>query len=137
MRQPAVEALEPRAGSKGIGDIVPAEERRAYDMHRVVDALIDDVIPEDIRLRRPLNLPPGQGERDVLRTMRGMAAPGTTRCGSATMAAMYAADRSDRISALKRNMILRKLLKTRKEKERDEAEGKPAKDKAKDTEHAL
>ena len=32
----------------------------------------------------------------------------------------------DHISSLKRNMILRKLLKTRKEKERDEAEGKPA-----------
>ncbi len=31
----------------------------------------------------------------------------------------------DHISALKRNMILRKLLKTRKEKEREEAEGKP------------
>ena len=46
----------------------------------------------------------------------------------------------DHISALKRNMILRKLLKARKEKERDEAEGKsdakPA-DKAKDAEHAL
>ncbi|HEY4165929.1 MAG TPA: peptide deformylase [Reyranella sp.] len=33
----------------------------------------------------------------------------------------------DHISALKRNMILRKLLKVRKEKERDEAEGKPDK----------
>ena len=33
----------------------------------------------------------------------------------------------DHISALKRNMILRKLLKARKEKERDEAEGRPAK----------
>ncbi|SKA04279.1 peptide deformylase [Enhydrobacter aerosaccus] len=32
----------------------------------------------------------------------------------------------DHISALKRNMILRKLLKTRKEKEREEAEGAPA-----------
>lgn len=32
----------------------------------------------------------------------------------------------DHISSLKRNMILRKLLKTRKEKERDEAEGRPA-----------
>jgi len=31
----------------------------------------------------------------------------------------------DHISALKRNMILRKLLKMRKEQERDEAEGKP------------
>jgi peptide deformylase len=42
----------------------------------------------------------------------------------------------DHISALKRNMILRKLLKARKEKERDEAEGKSAA-KAKDPEHAL
>jgi peptide deformylase len=41
----------------------------------------------------------------------------------------------DHISALKRNMILRKLLKARKEKERDAAEGKPAK--ARDPEHAL
>ncbi|MBS0527097.1 MAG: peptide deformylase [Proteobacteria bacterium] len=32
----------------------------------------------------------------------------------------------DHISALKRNMILRKLLKARKEQERDEADGKPA-----------
>ena len=39
----------------------------------------------------------------------------------------------DHISALKRNMILRKLLKARKEKERDAADGKPA---AKDKEHA-
>jgi peptide deformylase len=43
----------------------------------------------------------------------------------------------DHISALKRNMILRKLLKARKEKERDEAEGKPAKAKATESEHAL
>jgi peptide deformylase len=41
----------------------------------------------------------------------------------------------DHISALKRNMILRKLLKARKERERDAAEGKPAR--AKDPEHAL
>jgi peptide deformylase len=32
----------------------------------------------------------------------------------------------DHISALKRNMILRKLIKARKEAERDEADGKPA-----------
>ena len=44
----------------------------------------------------------------------------------------------DHISALKRNMILRKLLKARKEKERDEAEGRPAKPHVKeDPEHAL
>jgi acetyl-CoA carboxylase carboxyltransferase component len=32
----------PRADAKAIGDIVPAEERRAYDMHEMVDALVDD-----------------------------------------------------------------------------------------------
>jgi peptide deformylase len=42
----------------------------------------------------------------------------------------------DHISALKRNIILRKLLKARKEKERDDADGKPEAA-AKDPEHAL
>ncbi len=42
----------------------------------------------------------------------------------------------DHISALKRNMILRKLLKTRKEKEREEAEGKSSQ-KAKEPAAAL
>ena len=37
----------------------------------------------------------------------------------------------DHISALKRNMILRKLLKARKEAERDDNDGKPTKPKAK------
>jgi len=43
----------------------------------------------------------------------------------------------DHISALKRNMILRKLLKARKEQERDAAEGRPARAKAKDSEPAI
>ena len=44
----------------------------------------------------------------------------------------------DHISSLKRNMILRKLLKARKDKERDEAEGQaPTKDQVNDPEHAL
>lgn len=43
----------------------------------------------------------------------------------------------DHISALKRNMILRKLLKARKEQEREEAERGPVKAKAKDPEHAI
>jgi peptide deformylase len=44
----------------------------------------------------------------------------------------------DHISALKRNMILRKLLKARKEQERDAAEGRPAKAHAKeDPEHVI
>src|SRR6266540_1643466 len=38
----AIEAGAPRANAKQIGDIVPAEERRAYDMHKVVDALVDE-----------------------------------------------------------------------------------------------
>ena len=42
----------------------------------------------------------------------------------------------DHISSLKRNMILRKLLKARKEAERDEAEGKPAKPRTKPKETA-
>ncbi|WP_425068665.1 peptide deformylase [Reyranella sp.] len=44
----------------------------------------------------------------------------------------------DHISALKRNMILRKLLKARKEQERDAAEGRPPKAHAKeDPEHVI
>jgi peptide deformylase len=42
----------------------------------------------------------------------------------------------DHISSLKRSMILRKLLKAKKEQERDEADGKPAKPKAKPKESA-
>src|SRR4249919_1032611 len=39
---PAVDAVAARTGAPGIGNTVPAEERRAYDMHRVVEALVDD-----------------------------------------------------------------------------------------------
>ncbi|MEP6573399.1 MAG: aminomethyl-transferring glycine dehydrogenase [Gemmatimonadota bacterium] len=39
-----------------------------------LDAFIDDVVPEDIRLRRPLDLPPGRSEREVLQALRGIAA---------------------------------------------------------------
>jgi acetyl-CoA carboxylase carboxyltransferase component len=38
----AIPAAAPSAAAKRIGDIVPVEERRAYDMHRVIDALVDD-----------------------------------------------------------------------------------------------
>ncbi len=34
--------VAPAAGAKPIADIVPHEERRAYDMHKVLDALVDD-----------------------------------------------------------------------------------------------
>ncbi|MEP6475028.1 MAG: glycine dehydrogenase (aminomethyl-transferring), partial [Gemmatimonadota bacterium] len=39
-----------------------------------LDAFIDDVVPEDIRLRRPLDLPVGRNEREVLSALRGIAA---------------------------------------------------------------
>ncbi len=38
-----------------------------------LDALIDAVVPDDIRLRRPLALPKGRTERDVLRALRALA----------------------------------------------------------------
>ena len=38
-----------------------------------VDAFIDAVVPSDIRLRRPLALPPGRSEREVLQALRGLA----------------------------------------------------------------
>jgi glycine dehydrogenase len=39
-----------------------------------LDAFIDAVVPEDIRLRRPLALPPGRDEREVLHALRRIAA---------------------------------------------------------------
>jgi acetyl-CoA carboxylase carboxyltransferase component len=39
---PALEVREPRPDARRIGDVVPAEERRAYDMHKVIDALVDE-----------------------------------------------------------------------------------------------
>jgi len=41
-RPPSVEAHRPVATAKEIASIVPVEERRAYDMHKVIDALVDD-----------------------------------------------------------------------------------------------
>ncbi len=39
---PVAGAVGPVADARPIADIVPVEERRAYDMHKVVDALVDD-----------------------------------------------------------------------------------------------
>ncbi len=41
--------------------------------HASLDTFIDAVVPEAIRLRRPLNLPAGQDEHTVLATMRRIA----------------------------------------------------------------
>ena len=42
VQPPEGAAVEPVAGARPIRQIVPAEERRAYDMHKVLDALVDD-----------------------------------------------------------------------------------------------
>src|SRR5262245_24995854 len=39
---PASEPVAPTASARPIGDVVPVEERRAYDMHKVLDALVDE-----------------------------------------------------------------------------------------------
>src|SRR3989454_7349046 len=39
-----------------------------------LDEFIDSVVPADIRLGRPLALPPGRTEREVLQALRGLAA---------------------------------------------------------------
>src|SRR5882762_435013 len=39
-----------------------------------LDEFIDTVVPADIRLTRPLALPPGRTEREVLQALRGLAA---------------------------------------------------------------
>ncbi|HUI47818.1 MAG TPA: acyl-CoA carboxylase subunit beta [Acidimicrobiia bacterium] len=39
---PDVDPRAPVAGAPAISDVVPREERRAYDMHRVIDALVDE-----------------------------------------------------------------------------------------------
>src|SRR5215208_4078503 len=38
-----------------------------------LERFIDAVVPEEIRLRRPLALPPGRSEREVLQALRGLA----------------------------------------------------------------
>ena len=53
----------------------PEEQREMLALlgYDSMDAFIDAVVPEDIRLRRPLALPPGRDERQVLQALRRMA----------------------------------------------------------------
>ena len=41
--------------------------------YATLDALIDEAVPSQIRLKRPLQLPPGRGEHEVLSVLKGMA----------------------------------------------------------------
>src|SRR6476620_6554656 len=51
-------------------DVHEMLELLGYDS---LDAFIDAVIPDEIRMRRPLALPPGRSEREVLQALRGLA----------------------------------------------------------------
>ncbi|HEX6685232.1 MAG TPA: aminomethyl-transferring glycine dehydrogenase, partial [Candidatus Limnocylindrales bacterium] len=50
-----------------------ANEMLAVLGYDSIEAFIDAVVPEEIRLRRPLALPPGRSEREVLQALRGLA----------------------------------------------------------------
>jgi glycine cleavage system P protein (glycine dehydrogenase) len=58
----------------------PDEQREMLALlgYDSLDAFIDDVVPEDIRLRRPLALPPGRDEREVLQALRRIASQNQT-----------------------------------------------------------
>ncbi len=53
----------------------PDEQREMLALlgYDSLDGFIDAVVPEDIRLRRPLALPPGRDEREVLQALRRIA----------------------------------------------------------------
>jgi glycine dehydrogenase len=44
-----------------------------------LDALLDETVPSDIRLDRPLSLPPARSEREALHDLRGIAARNAVR----------------------------------------------------------
>ena len=52
------------------GDVDEMVRMLGYDS---LDAFIAAVVPDDIRLKEPLALPPGRGEGEVLQALRGMA----------------------------------------------------------------
>ena len=53
----------------------PADVKAMLDVlgYPSLDALIDAIIPEDIRLRRSMGLPPSRTEREALADLRAMA----------------------------------------------------------------
>jgi glycine cleavage system P protein (glycine dehydrogenase) len=51
-------------------DVDEMLELLGYDS---LDSFIDAVVPQQIRLQRPLALPPGRSEREVLQALRGLA----------------------------------------------------------------
>jgi glycine dehydrogenase len=75
LTSPAADVLRPgHFAYRHIGprreDIAEMLEVLGYES---LDRFIDAVVPEEIRLRRPLALPPGRTEREVLQALRGLA----------------------------------------------------------------
>ncbi|MGH7536206.1 MAG: glycine dehydrogenase, partial [Gemmatimonadales bacterium] len=72
---PASDVLQP--GHFAYRHIGPRREDVEEMLHSLgydtLDRFIDAVVPEEIRLRRPLALPPGRSEREVLQALRGLA----------------------------------------------------------------
>ncbi len=72
---PATDVLHP--GHFAYRHIGPRREDVAAMLdvlgYETLDQFIDAVVPEEIRLRRPLALPPGRSEREVLQALRGLA----------------------------------------------------------------
>jgi len=72
---PEIDVLHP--GHFAFRHIGPRREDLAEMLrllgYGTLDDFIDDVVPAEIRLRRPLALPPGRSEREVLQALRGLA----------------------------------------------------------------
>ena len=72
---PEIDVLHP--GHFAYRHIGPRREDLAEMLQAVgyssLDDFIDAVVPAEIRLRRPLALPPGRSEREVLQALRGLA----------------------------------------------------------------
>ncbi len=75
LASPAADVL--RLGHFAYRHIGPRREDVADMLHLLgyesLDQFIDAVVPEEIRLHRPLALPPGRSEREVLQALRGLA----------------------------------------------------------------
>ncbi|HET7469599.1 MAG TPA: hypothetical protein VFJ81_07980, partial [Gemmatimonadales bacterium] len=72
---PEIDVLHP--GHFAYRHVGPRREDLAEMLQTVgyqsLDEFIDAVVPPEIRLRRPLALPPGRSEREVLQALRGLA----------------------------------------------------------------
>src|SRR5947209_3701761 len=59
---------------KAVSELFSPLAGTVTEVNASLDEFIDSVVPADIRLGRPLALPPGRTEREVLQALRGLAA---------------------------------------------------------------